>query len=97
MLPSAPQLYTNAEPVRVITTDARLFEGILEGFDNSTNIILSSCYEHIIYEDEKEENQSIPLGVYFMRGGNVVCIGETSGEVDFSKMKRTLKGTKNPL
>lgn len=86
----------NAEQVRVITTDARLFEGTLEGFDNSTNIVLSSCVEHITYDDD-EENQSISLGIYLMRGGNVACIGETEGEVDFTKIKAKLKGTKNPL
>ncbi|ODV78643.1 U6 snRNA-associated Sm-like protein LSm8 [Suhomyces tanzawaensis NRRL Y-17324] len=86
--------------VRVISTDARLFEGILQGFDKSTNIIISNCIERIIYDDD-EENQEIALGLYMMRGGTVVCVGEIDEEaaqgVDWLSVKGELKGTKNPL
>lgn len=91
------------EKVRIITTDARLFEGILQGFDKSTNIIVSNCVERIIYpEEEEEENQEIPLGLYMMRGGNIVCVGEIDEEkeksVDWKEVKgHILLGTKNPL
>ncbi|KAG2734430.1 hypothetical protein G9P44_002436 [Scheffersomyces stipitis] len=87
--------------VRVITTDARLFEGTLSGFDKSTNIILNNCVERIIYsESENEENEELPLGLYLLRGGTIVCIGEIDEEslVDWSTVKGDrLKGTKNPL
>ncbi|KAL7664891.1 U6 snRNA-associated Sm-like protein LSm8 [[Candida] zeylanoides] len=87
--------------VRIISTDARLFEGILQGFDSSTNIIVSGCIERVIYpEDDDEENQEIPLGLYVMRGGNVVCIGEVDDavELDWSAIRGAeLKDTKNPL
>lgn len=85
----------------MISTDARLFEGILQGYDNSTNVIISDCIELVIYEeDEGEENQQIPLGLYVMRGGNIVCIGEVdeSEVIDWSSIHGSeLKGTKNPL
>lgn len=84
--------------VRVITTDGRLFEGILESFDHSTNIIISNTLELLVYPDG--ENQIIPLGVYLLRGGNVVCIGEvdTSIETDWMAVHGCqLKSTKNPL
>lgn len=96
-------IYTNKpEKVRVITSDARMFEGILLGFDNSTNIIISNCIERIIYPENEEENEEIPLGLYVMRGGNIVCVGEVDTEadglVDWSKVKGAdLKKTKNPL
>ncbi|KAK6461547.1 hypothetical protein DFJ63DRAFT_185137 [Scheffersomyces coipomensis] len=88
--------------VRVISTDARLFEGILQGYDKSTNIILSDCIERIIYPEPEEENQEIPMGLYLMRGGNIVCVGEVDeqqdDELDWMKIKgENLKGTKNPL
>lgn len=85
----------------MITTDARLFEGTLQGFDNSTNIIINNCIERLIYAEEEEENQEIPLGLYLMRGGSIVCIGEVDDldtDIDWMKIKgETLKGTKNPL
>lgn len=86
----------------MITTDARLFEGTLQGFDNSTNVIINNCIERLIYPDEQDDNQEILLGLYLMRGGNIVCIGEVDDtlepDIDWMKVKgETLKGTKNPL
>jgi U6 snRNA-associated Sm-like protein LSm8 len=88
--------------VVVITTDARSFVGTLEGYDKSTNILLSNCIERIIYPEEDEENQDVPLGLYMLRGGNVVCVGEIDADLD-SKIEwlkvqgNVLKDTKNPL
>lgn len=95
-------ILTFTEKVRVVTSDARLFEGTLQGFDNSTNIIMNHCIERIIYPEETEENQEIALGLYLMRGGNIVCVGEVNEEadkeIDWVKVTgHTLKGTKNPL
>lgn len=84
--------------IRVVTTDARLFEGKLESFDHSTNIVISETIERVIYPDE--ENETLQLGVYLLRGGNVVCAGEIdeSIEVDWANINGDeLKDTKNPL
>ncbi|KAM9899290.1 hypothetical protein OXX80_006957 [Metschnikowia pulcherrima] len=84
--------------VRVITTDARLFEGTLSSFDHSTNIILSDTIERVIYPDG--ENQMLSLGVYLLRGGSVVCVGEVDELADIDWMEihgEDLKDTKNPL
>lgn len=82
----------------MITTDGRLFEGNLECFDHSTNLVISQTVEWIVHADE--ENEGLPLGVYLLRGGNVVCVGEvdeTEG-IDWMSVKGAdLKGTKNPL
>ncbi|KAG5417812.1 lsm8 [Candida metapsilosis] len=90
--------------IHVITTDARFFEGVLEGFDKNTNIILSNSIERIIYraEDTNESNESIPSGVNIMRGMEIVCIGEINdelyGKINWEEMRGLpLKTTKNPL
>lgn len=93
--------FTNdVEQVRIISTDARLFEGKLEGYDNSTNIVVSNCIERIVkVEGSAEEYQQLDLGVYLVRGTNVVCVGEVD-ETDVNwpeVVGHKLKGTKNPL
>ncbi|CAN3355040.1 hypothetical protein DICA3_B08592 [Diutina catenulata] len=85
--------------VRVITTDGRLFEGTLQASDRQTNLIMSECLERII-DDDDEDNQEIPLGIYLLRGDTVVCVGEVGDEpdVDWKTVRGAkLKGTKNPL
>lgn len=85
------------ENVRVISTDGRLFQGKLEGFDNSTNIVISGCIE-IVVKSSEEEFQQLEMGVYLLRGTNIVCIGEVEGEVNWTNIEGDkLKGTKNPL
>lgn len=82
----------------MITTEGRLFEGKLESFDHSTNIVISQTVEWIIYPDE--ENEKLLLGVYLLRGGNVVCVGDVDEELGLDLMTvkgEELKGTKNPL
>ncbi|CCG24298.1 hypothetical protein CORT_0F00690 [Candida orthopsilosis Co 90-125] len=90
--------------VHVITTDARFFEGVLEGFDKNTNIILSNSIERIIYSTQEidETNEEIPSGVNIMRGNEIVCIGEIDdnlyAKVNWLEMRGSpLKTTKNPL
>lgn len=77
-----------------------MFEGKLEGFDNSTNIVISNCIERIVANETDGEYQELNLGVYMMRGGNIVCVGEVDGTIPIEWSKVTgdkLKGTKNPL
>lgn len=84
--------------MRVITTDARLFEGLLLSFDHSTNLVLAHTVERLVYPDG--ENQTLLLGVYLFRGGSVVCVGEVDELADVDWMQvhgEELKGTKNPL
>ncbi|KAI5949091.1 lsm8 [Candida theae] len=90
--------------VHVITTDARFFEGVLEGFDKNTNIILSNSIERIIYpaHESDETNEAIPSGVNILRGNEIVCIGEIDdvlhAKINWLEMKGSpLKTTKNPL
>lgn len=81
-----------------MTTDARLFEGTLLSYDHSTNIVLGDTIERIVYPEE--ENQMLSLGVYLLRGGTVVCVGQVDEgtQVDWMNVKgQELKRTKNPL
>ncbi|CAI5759848.1 unnamed protein product [Candida verbasci] len=93
-------IFFKSKRVAVITSDARFFEGILEGYDKQTNIILCKCNEIIIEQNDNEDNQVIESGVYIIRGNEIVCIGEidVDKEIDWLKIKGwPLKGTKNPL
>lgn len=83
--------------VRVITTDARLFEGVLEGSDKQSNLVLGHCIERVVGGGDY---QQLELGVYFLRGGMVVCVGEIDDKEDINWKNVTgekLRDTKNPL
>lgn len=76
--------------VTVITTDGRFFSGVLNTFDLSTNLVLTDTSEIILgdinaiqdSEEEEDETQVIPLGVYFIRGDCVVCCGLNDEELE---------------
>lgn len=67
-----------------MTTDGRFFVGILEGYDHSTNIILSEAEERVIVPAEEGESAVDPLGLYVIRGDLVVCVGEVDEPLDKS-------------
>ncbi|ODV98501.1 hypothetical protein PACTADRAFT_975 [Pachysolen tannophilus NRRL Y-2460] len=86
--------------IKVITTDGRLFVGKLEGYDNNTNLILTSTIERIF--DLEEETEQIDLGLYIIRGDSVVCAGifdeEIENSIQWTKVHGVqLKDTKNPF
>ncbi|KAI9228530.1 MAG: hypothetical protein DHS80DRAFT_30658 [Piptocephalis tieghemiana] len=68
--------------VMVVTLDGRILVGNLVGFDQTTNIILSSCHERVFSLDTGMERQ--PLGLHILRGDNICVIGEVDGEMDES-------------
>uniref|UniRef100_A0A060T9G9 LSM2-LSM8 complex subunit LSM8 n=1 Tax=Blastobotrys adeninivorans TaxID=409370 RepID=A0A060T9G9_BLAAD len=81
--------------VTVVTTDGRMFVGILKGYDQATNIILEKAEERIITPDEPTE--TIELGLYLLRGQSVAVVGlvdeEVEKDIDWSKVRcRGLKG-----
>lgn len=52
------------------------------------------CIERIV----GPEYQQLEMGVYMIRGTNVVCIGAVERDVKWEEVKGDkLKGTKNPL
>ncbi|SCV74360.1 BQ2448_6792 [Microbotryum intermedium] len=66
--------------VLVITQDGRTIVGTLAGFDQTTNIILSSSTERIYSLDEPVDEQA--LGLFVVRGDNITLIGELDDEAD---------------
>ncbi|CDO53385.1 similar to Saccharomyces cerevisiae YJR022W LSM8 Lsm (Like Sm) protein [Geotrichum candidum] len=77
------------KPVIVITTDGRTFVGTLQGYDQSTNIILTDTQERIITPDEPTE--IIDLGLYLLRGDSIVVCGlvdeEINNSIDWTKVR----------
>ncbi|CAA20133.1 U6 snRNA-associated Sm-like protein LSm8 [Schizosaccharomyces pombe] len=75
--------------VQVITNDGRVVLGSLKGFDHTTNLILSDSFERIISMDQDME--TIPLGVYLLRGENVAMVGlvneELDSEIEWTKIR----------
>ncbi|KAH8919572.1 Sm-like ribonucleoprotein [Atractiella rhizophila] len=76
---SGLQPYVNGR-VLVITQDGRVILGDLQGFDQTTNIILSSSVERVFSPEEGVEE--VPLGLYLIRGDNITLIGEVDTEKD---------------
>lgn len=63
----------------VVTCDGRVLVGILEGIDQYVNLILKNC------EERKFSKQGVsiyPLGLFIVRGENVVFVGEIDSIID---------------
>uniref|UniRef100_A0A5B7C4H4 U6 snRNA-associated Sm-like protein LSm1 n=1 Tax=Davidia involucrata TaxID=16924 RepID=A0A5B7C4H4_DAVIN len=57
----------------VLLRDGRKLLGILRSFDQFANVVLEGACERVIVGDLYSE---IPIGLYIIRGENVVLIGE---------------------
>ncbi|GMP36980.1 hypothetical protein CsSME_00008896 [Camellia sinensis var. sinensis] len=57
----------------VLLRDGRKLLGILRSFDQFANVVLEGACERVIVGDLYSD---IPLGLYVIRGENVVLIGE---------------------
>jgi U6 snRNA-associated Sm-like protein LSm8 len=66
--------------ITVLTNDGRQFMGSLRGFDQHLNLVLEACAERVYHSDSGVE--TVPLGLYVVRGDNVNVIGEVDEEVD---------------
>ncbi len=64
--------------VSVVTNDGRHIVGTLTGFDRVQNIILRCSFERIYSRDAATE--TVPLGLYVVRGDSIAVIGEVDGE-----------------
>ncbi|KAK9456069.1 hypothetical protein V1511DRAFT_496438 [Dipodascopsis uninucleata] len=78
--------------VTVITSDGRLFIGTLQGFDQTTNLILQSAKERIIVPDNATE--TLDLGLYLLRGESVVLCGLVDDEIEASIDWEKVRGMK---
>jgi U6 snRNA-associated Sm-like protein LSm8 len=73
----------------VVTSDGRIICGILQGHDQVQNIVLSEANERVYSLEENVE--VVDLGLYVIRGDNVVFIG------DYTKEELTDELKANPL
>lgn len=58
--------------VHIITADGRNIVGVLSGYDQLQNIILSQASERVFSPVSKPE--VVPLGLYVIRGDNVAVV-----------------------
>ncbi|MQL79977.1 hypothetical protein Taro_012414 [Colocasia esculenta] len=72
-LPSASLAFFLDKKVLVLVLDGRIFLGILRSFDQFANIVLEGASERVIVGDLCSD---ISIGLYVVRGDNVVLIGE---------------------
>ncbi|KAJ1918176.1 U4/U6-U5 snRNP complex subunit lsm8 [Tieghemiomyces parasiticus] len=63
-----------------VTNDGRVLVGLLKGFDQMINLVVSECVERVYAEDEGVE--MVDLGLYFIRGDNVAVVGLVDKESD---------------
>ena len=70
------------EQVSVVTCDGRSIFGILAGYDQLQNLILKEASERVYSPDADPE--SVPLGLYVIRGDNVAIISDRDEDLEAS-------------
>lgn len=75
--------------VSVITNDGRNIVGDLRGFDKSVNLILEKSHERVFSAEKGVVKNA--LGVFVIRGDNIVLVGLLDVEEDVSRDLSTLK------
>lgn len=68
--------------VLVVLQDGRVIIGTLAGYDQKSNVVLSDSKERVYSTDEPVEE--ISLGLYLVKGDQIVLIGELDLEKDES-------------
>jgi len=66
--------------VSVITGDGRNIVGMMKGFDQTVNIMLSDSHERVYCAQAGIEQ--VALGLYIIRGDNIALIGELDEDLD---------------
>jgi len=66
--------------VLLILQDGRAIVGVMAGFDQKSNVVLSDSKERVYSMDEGVEE--IPLGLYLVKGDMIVLIGEIDQALD---------------
>ncbi|KAA1472565.1 Sm-like ribonucleo protein [Dentipellis sp. KUC8613] len=66
--------------VLLVLQDGRVIVGVLAGYDQKSNVVLSESKERVFSIDEGVEE--IPLGLYLVKGDMIICIGELDEEKD---------------
>ncbi|KAJ7185640.1 hypothetical protein C8R46DRAFT_383874 [Mycena filopes] len=66
--------------VLLILQDGRVIVGVMVGFDQKSNVVLSDSKERVYSMDAGVEE--MPLGLYLVKGDMIVLIGELDDAVD---------------
>jgi len=76
--------------VCVVTSDGRNVVGLLKGYDQQINIVLSGCLERHYSPDQGVVET--PLGAQIIQGSNVAIIGEVNLELEAQRDLSTVRG-----
>mmetsp|Transcript_1411 Transcript_1411/g.1920 ORF Transcript_1411/g.1920 Transcript_1411/m.1920 type:complete len:121 (+) Transcript_1411:179-541(+) len=68
--------------ILVVLQDGRHLIGKLRCFDQYSNVVMEDTHERHVVEDVYGD---IPLGLYIVRGDNVVLMGEVDEDVESSE------------
>ncbi|KAI0918830.1 hypothetical protein AcW1_009461 [Taiwanofungus camphoratus] len=66
--------------VLLVLQDGRAIVGVMAGYDQKSNVVLSDSKERVYSMDEGVEE--IPLGLYLVKGDQIVLIGELDEALD---------------
>ncbi|KAH9998610.1 Sm-like ribonucleoprotein [Russula vinacea] len=66
--------------VLLVLQDGRAIVGVLAGYDQKSNVVLSDSKERVYSIDEGVEE--VPLGLYLVKGDMIILIGEIDEERD---------------
>ncbi|CAL1699409.1 unnamed protein product [Somion occarium] len=80
--------------VLLILQDGRAIVGVMAGFDQKSNVVLSDSKERVYSTDEGVEE--IPLGLYLVKGDQIVLIGELDEALDQSVDLSTVRAEPLP-
>ncbi|KAF5314529.1 hypothetical protein D9611_007191 [Ephemerocybe angulata] len=80
--------------VTLILQDGRVIVGLLAGFDQKSNVVLSDSKERVYSTDEGVEE--IPLGLYLVKGDMITLIGELDEEIDQATDLSTIRAEPLP-
>ena len=97
VLVSPANFFCAAEKVLVLTADGRTLTGTLLSCDQLTNVVLQDTIERVIRpQDDPENSEEVPHGLYLIRGENVAICGlldeELEASIDWVKVRGNVVG-----
>ncbi|KAI0052162.1 Sm-like ribonucleoprotein [Auriscalpium vulgare] len=80
--------------VLLVLQDGRAIVGVLAGYDQKSNVVLSDSKERVYSLDEGVEE--VPLGLYLVKGDMIILIGEIDEDIDRSTDLATIRAEQLP-
>lgn len=90
-LPGAASLIEQLDKrILIVLRDGRHLVGKLRSFDQFMNLILEETCERVLLtgKDTKKKYCDFPLGLYIVRGDNIVLLGEIDADVESDNLER---------